>query len=92
MSLWEWVILEARRPSGEGQVRRKGDKTDPGDFPQRQLVVVLAGGHRKVIAGIQAGHVTEPGLSIGSRFKARDTGFWRASIEGQARLIPSPWN
>lgn len=42
-----------------------------GSLKQRQLVTVLTGGlgsHRKVMAGIQAGHIMESELIIGSRF------------------------
>lgn len=54
------------------QVRKKEGGTDRGEFQQRQPVAVLAGGLgnlRKVMAGVQAGRITECDLSIVSRFK-----------------------
>lgn len=52
--------------------RREGDKTDPREFQQKQLVAVPAGSlgsRRKVMAGVQTGRITESDLIIGSGFK-----------------------
>lgn len=54
------------------QVRKKEGGTDRGEFQQRQPVAALAGGLgslRKVMAGVQAGRITECDLCIVSRFK-----------------------
>lgn len=53
-----------------GQVRRKGGKTDPGDFWQRQLVAVVTGEPQEGHGRHQAGQFTESELVVGSEFKA----------------------